>query len=186
MFRITNIVPKIGNAIYLHTTPLASSSVFMKRQKRIDPEVAKQREMRKRRKLEKEIRLLKKEAKKFKPIEELSIIDEEKIKNIKERQRNLESPSKDCLKNEVILRKKYNALQNKLWRIDDTWISNTLNAQEIALERLKILSPELYASAIKIDDGIIKYNFQGPPLVQFHKEYKAPDGDFIDVTKKWC
>uniref|UniRef100_A0A0K0DX57 Large ribosomal subunit protein mL40 n=2 Tax=Strongyloides stercoralis TaxID=6248 RepID=A0A0K0DX57_STRER len=185
MFRITTFFPKIGLNNNFHTTPLASS-VFMKRQKRIDPEIAKQRETRKRKKLEKEIRLLKKEAKKFKPIEELDIVNEEKIKDINERKRKLEPPSTECLKNEIILGKRYGKLQSELWKMDDKWIKDVVNAQEIALNRLKILSPELYTSAIKIDEDIVKYNFEGPPQTQFHKNYQAPDGDFIDITKKWC
>jgi hypothetical protein len=45
----------------------------MKRQKKIDPEVAKSREKRKRRKLEKEIRDLQRSGKQPKPVTELTI-----------------------------------------------------------------------------------------------------------------
>ena len=45
----------------------------MKKQKRIDPEIAKLRETRKRKKLEREILELKKHSKKPKPVEEKTI-----------------------------------------------------------------------------------------------------------------
>uniref|UniRef100_A0A914RNI2 Uncharacterized protein n=1 Tax=Parascaris equorum TaxID=6256 RepID=A0A914RNI2_PAREQ len=52
----------------LHVTAGVRTSVFMKRQKKIDPDVAKQREARKRRKLEKEIRAMQKHSKRPKPV----------------------------------------------------------------------------------------------------------------------
>lgn len=54
----------------------------MKRQKKVDPEVAKIREDRKRRRIEKEIREIKKHSKKSKPVEEMTI-DIISAKNIK-------------------------------------------------------------------------------------------------------
>uniref|UniRef100_A0A0N5CEV6 Large ribosomal subunit protein mL40 n=1 Tax=Strongyloides papillosus TaxID=174720 RepID=A0A0N5CEV6_STREA len=185
MFRITSLLPNVRLGCGFHTTPLASGSIFMKRQKRLDTDVARQREMRRRKKLEKEIRALQKESKKLIPIDEMAIINEEQLKDFKERERNLVPPSEKDLKEEIILQKEYGNLQSKLWKEDDRWIRNVLSAQERALERLKILSPQLYASAIKIDDDIIKYSFQGPPQKQSQIGYEAPDGDFFDVTKKW-
>uniref|UniRef100_A0A0K0F632 Large ribosomal subunit protein mL40 n=1 Tax=Strongyloides venezuelensis TaxID=75913 RepID=A0A0K0F632_STRVS len=185
MFRITSFLPNVRLECSFHTTPLASTSIFMKRQKRMDPELARQKEIKRRRKLEKEIRELKKQSKKLKPIDEMSTINEEHLKDYKERQRNLMPLSEKDLKEETILQKKYSNLQSKLWKQDDMWIRNAVSAQEKALERLKILSPQLYASATKIDDDVIKYSFQGPPQTQIQIGYEAPDGDFFDVTKKW-
>ena len=53
----------------------------MKRQKKVDPEVAKVREARKRKKLEREIREMQKHSKKPKPVEELAI-DIKSAKNL--------------------------------------------------------------------------------------------------------
>ncbi|KIH46671.1 hypothetical protein ANCDUO_23274, partial [Ancylostoma duodenale] len=62
------------------STPV-QCSVFMKRQKKIDPEVAKQREIRRRKRLEKEIRQMQKHSKKPKPVDELTL-DVKSAKNI--------------------------------------------------------------------------------------------------------
>ncbi|KAI6177667.1 Mrpl-40 [Aphelenchoides bicaudatus] len=70
----------------MHTSAILSSSVFMKKQKKMDPEVAKAREQRKRRKLEREIRELQKVAKQPKPVDEL-ILDETIKANISQYQR---------------------------------------------------------------------------------------------------
>uniref|UniRef100_A0A0N4ZNH6 Large ribosomal subunit protein mL40 n=1 Tax=Parastrongyloides trichosuri TaxID=131310 RepID=A0A0N4ZNH6_PARTI len=184
MLRVSKFFSIVTNCRNVHTTPLLSSSVFMKRQKRMDPEMAKQRETRKRKKLEKEIRLLQKNSKKPKPIDEMSL-PESALQNISERYRTLEELSSKSLKDEILIHKEYNSLQTKLWRIDDEWIQKVNSAQEKALDRLKVLSPSLHAAAIELDETKIKFNFQGPPQTQFKKNYEAPDGDFIDVTKKW-
>ena len=51
----------------------ACSSVFMKRTKKLDPAIAKQREERKRKKLTREIRLMQQHSKKPKPLDEMYI-----------------------------------------------------------------------------------------------------------------
>lgn len=53
----------------------------MKRQKKVDPEVAKVRETRRRKKLEREIRQMQKHSKKPKPVEEMTI-DVKSAKNL--------------------------------------------------------------------------------------------------------
>lgn len=55
----------------------------MKKQKRVDPEIAKIREKRKRRKLEREIRDLQKHSKKPKPVTELCL-DSKIAENIRQ------------------------------------------------------------------------------------------------------
>lgn len=79
----------------IHQTIPVGSSVFMKRQKKIDPEVkkfkrinksshsqvAKQREARRRKRLEKEIRHMQKHSKKPKPVDEMTL-DVKSAKNI--------------------------------------------------------------------------------------------------------
>ena len=53
----------------------------MKRQKKVDPEIAKVREARRRKKLEREIRQMQKHSKKPKPVEEMTI-DVKSAKNL--------------------------------------------------------------------------------------------------------
>ncbi len=56
-----------------HLSPLGSVSVFARKVKKIDPEIVKQREERKRKRIEKEIRQLQKHSKKPKPVDEMTI-----------------------------------------------------------------------------------------------------------------
>lgn len=57
---------------YIHTTPIVCAEP-MKKKKRIDPQILKARDMRRRRKLEKAIRQLSKHARQYKPIDELEV-----------------------------------------------------------------------------------------------------------------
>lgn len=56
-----------------------SSSVFMKKQKKMDPEIAKVREFRKRRKLEKEIGQLRLRDKDPRPVAELLVVADDPV-----------------------------------------------------------------------------------------------------------
>ncbi len=69
--------PSLCNRCSLHTSGVRLSSVFMKKQKKMDPEVAKLRETRKRRKLEREIAILKQRDKDPRPVAELSVLAED-------------------------------------------------------------------------------------------------------------
>uniref|UniRef100_A0AC35U138 39S ribosomal protein L40, mitochondrial n=1 Tax=Rhabditophanes sp. KR3021 TaxID=114890 RepID=A0AC35U138_9BILA len=168
----------------LHTSTALAGSVFMKRQKRMDPEVAKQRETRRRKKLIREIRQLQKHSKKAKPVEEMTI-DVKSAKNIHERYRNTEEVSKKQLLEELAVHKQYNSHQNMLWKGDNDFLRNSLLSQDKALAALKKVSPSLYAEAIRINDSEIKCVFEGPPIRAPITGYEAPDGDFIDITRSW-
>lgn len=67
---------------WLHTTP-ALNAEPLKKKKKLDPQIIKQREDRRRKKLEKQIRRLEKNARQLKPIEELEVplelIDEKEL-----------------------------------------------------------------------------------------------------------
>ncbi|VDM11744.1 unnamed protein product [Wuchereria bancrofti] len=83
------IEPKCGalinvSANNLHISAVQLSSPFVKAQKKMDPEIAKLREERKRRKLKKEIKLLESFGKKPKPVEEF-IFDKKYEASINER-----------------------------------------------------------------------------------------------------
>ncbi|TKR77016.1 hypothetical protein L596_018067 [Steinernema carpocapsae] len=73
--------PFITSVRGIQTTPVQCGSIFMKRQKKMDPEVAKARETRRRKKIEREIRNMQKHSKKPKPIDEMAV-DVKSAKNI--------------------------------------------------------------------------------------------------------
>lgn len=59
-------------ALLLHTTSILNAEPLKKKRK-LDPQIVKQREDRRRKKLEKQIRRLEKNARQLKPIEELEV-----------------------------------------------------------------------------------------------------------------
>ncbi|CAI4231192.1 unnamed protein product [Auanema sp. JU1783] len=156
----------------------------MKRQKKIDPEVAKQREQRRRKRLEKEIRQMQKHSKKPKPVNELTL-DVKSAKNIHERYRPQLEVSKDVVDERAVVLKEYNKSRNSLQLLDDAYIRKSIKAQEKALSELKAISPELYAKAIQPSENL-PFVFEGPSLTPPIPNYESPDGDYIDTTRTWA
>lgn len=64
-------------------------------------------------------------------------------------------------------------------------IDQVLQAQRKALDELKLESEELYEAAIQPDPQILPFKARvlvsTPPI----KDYDSPDGEYIDVSKKW-
>ncbi|CAI2349087.1 unnamed protein product [Caenorhabditis sp. 36 PRJEB53466] len=168
----------------IHQTIPAASSVFMKRQKKIDPEVAKQRETRRRKRLEKEIRQMQKHSKKPKPVDELTL-DVKSAKNIHERRRPPVEIGVELIDERAIALKEYTRSRDALQRQDDAWIRAVIDSQRKALAELKKLSPELYEAAVQPAHGDLPLVYQGPSLTPPIKNYEAPDGDYIDTTRNW-
>uniref|UniRef100_A0A1I7UJZ9 Large ribosomal subunit protein mL40 n=1 Tax=Caenorhabditis tropicalis TaxID=1561998 RepID=A0A1I7UJZ9_9PELO len=169
----------------IHQTLPVASSVFMKRQKKIDPEVAKQREARRRKRLEKEIRQMQKHSKKPKPVDELTL-DVKSAKNIEERRRPNTELTLEIIDERATALKDYTRSRIALQREDDAWIRGAIESQRKALAELKKLSPELYTSAIQPAPNDLPLTIHGPSLTPPIKKYEAPDGDYIDTTRNWA
>ncbi|CAI5444780.1 unnamed protein product [Caenorhabditis angaria] len=174
----------IKSQAQFHQSIPSCSSVFMKRQKKIDPEVAKQREARRRKRLEKEIRQMQKHSKKPKPVDELTL-DVKSAKNIEERYRPKVEVTIEKIDERAISMKEYTRSRNELQRLDDKWIAGVIASQRKALNELKKLDPKLYESAIQPAPGDLPLIIQGPSLTPPIKNYEAPDGDYIDTTRNW-
>ncbi|CAO4368353.1 unnamed protein product [Caenorhabditis nigoni] len=169
----------------IHQTIPNASSVFMKRQKKIDPEVAKQREARRRKRLEKEIRQMQKHSKKPKPVDELTL-DVKSAKNIEERRRPPTELSLEQIDERAVALKDYSRSRQALQREDDAWIRGAIESQRKALSELKKLSPTLYTAAVQPAPNDLPLTIQGPSLTPPIKNYVAPDGDYIDTTRNWA
>uniref|UniRef100_A0A914ZU63 Large ribosomal subunit protein mL40 n=1 Tax=Parascaris univalens TaxID=6257 RepID=A0A914ZU63_PARUN len=169
----------------LHVTAGVRTSVFMKRQKKIDPDIAKQREARKRRKLEKEIRAMQKHSKRPKPVDEMTV-DIRSMKNIDERYRTKTELSHAETDERAVAQKEYTRSRGALMRVDDAWIRDSIAKQDKALNELKKLAPELYEAALRPDvrvaQGIV---LNGPANTPPLPYYQSPDGDYIDTTRSW-
>uniref|UniRef100_A0A8R1U3M9 Large ribosomal subunit protein mL40 n=1 Tax=Onchocerca volvulus TaxID=6282 RepID=A0A8R1U3M9_ONCVO len=173
------------NASRLHMSAMQFSSPFVKAQKKMDPEIAKLREERKRKKLKKEIKHLESFGKKPKPVEEF-IFDKKYEANINERIRPTVTLSENEKDEREILERDYKLHLNKLAVMDMRWIAESIRKQEKALQKLKMLSPELYKAALEPDECFLQsFVYKGPTLTPPLKSYEPPDGQYIDVSKKW-
>ncbi|KAL4003002.1 Mitochondrial ribosomal protein L28 family protein [Acanthocheilonema viteae] len=174
-----------ASASRLHMSAVQLSSPFIKAQKKMDPEIAKLREERKRRKLKKEIKLLESFGKKPKPVEEY-IFDKKHEANINERIRPNIRLNENEEDERVILEMEYKRYLNKLAVMDTRWITESIRKQENALQKLKMLSPEMYKAALEPDECFLQsFIYQGPTLTPPLESYDPPDGHYIDVSKKW-
>jgi large subunit ribosomal protein L40 len=180
-----NIRRDIATNIFLNfkTTPCLLAEP-LKKKKKVDPAVLKAREDRKKKKLEKQIRRLEKNARQVKPLEEceipLSLLDEKKF-----RVRSLPQISSDVQENRAILEKQW-AAYKKNQRLDDIqMLDRILFAQQRALDELRNESEELYQEAMQIDFQLLPFKREGPMETPPIKNYDSPDGDYVDISKKW-
>uniref|UniRef100_A0A1I7VYJ0 Large ribosomal subunit protein mL40 n=1 Tax=Loa loa TaxID=7209 RepID=A0A1I7VYJ0_LOALO len=132
------------------------------------------------RKLKKEIKLLESFGKKPKPVEEF-IFDKKYEANINERMRAPVMLSEDEKDERAILEMDYMRHLNKLAVMDTRWIVESIRKQENALQKLKMLSPELYKAALEPDECFLQsFTYQGPTLTPPLELYDPPDGHYID------
>ncbi|KAI3381074.1 hypothetical protein SNEBB_001420 [Seison nebaliae] len=174
-----HIKPKLLNNI--HTTAILNGEP-LKKKKRVDPAIVRQREERKRVRIERSIRRLEKFGRKLKPVEELEH-DRTILKSFKERKREVEE-NKEKEFSRFRLRKEWAIHQQNVaineWKI----ISNIRNEQEKALNKLKELSPQFYELAIKVDDSNLEgLKLDGPVHRLIKQNYIPPEGNYNDKTR---
>lgn len=157
---------------------------FMKKQVAVDPEIAKIREERKRRKLEKAILKLKQFGKKPKPVEEIGI-DIKLINTLDTRRREPDPINEEEEMKRIVILKEYARSRVVLANENVRWIKDATRRQFRALEALKMVSPELYKSAVSNEHCGLPSIIEGPSLTPPIEGYKSPDGDYKDITKQW-
>ncbi|KAJ8963155.1 hypothetical protein NQ318_018620 [Aromia moschata] len=64
-------------------------------------------------------------------------------------------------------------------------LDRILYSQQRALDELLKESEELYAEAVQSDFHLLPFNRDGPRETPPIEKYDAPDGDYLDVSKKW-
>jgi len=58
-------------------------------------------------------------------------------------------------------------------------------SQQRALNELRQISESLYQEAIKIDESILPLKLTGPVETPPIENYQSPDGEYMDISKKW-
>lgn len=156
----------------------------MKKKKKIDPAIIKAREERRRKKIEKQIRRLEKNARQLKPISEVEV-PLEFIDNFNKRKRPQPKLSAEVTEARALLQKEWSRYKREEYMANVAQIDRIMAAQRRALDRLYEESEELYDEAIMPDLSLIPYEIRGTVATPPIKNYESPDGEYIDVSKKW-
>ncbi|XP_063991678.1 large ribosomal subunit protein mL40 [Diachasmimorpha longicaudata] len=156
----------------------------LKKKRRIDPAVVRQREMRKQRKIEKAIRRLEKHARQLKPVSEVEpafkLVDD-----MKRRTRPKPKLSDEVIEDRILLLKEWTRYKQHEHLTDIQMIDTAVLSQQKALDELRSESEELYQAAIQLDLSFLPHNVQGPVSTPPIRGYNTPDGEYIDITKKY-
>ncbi|CAK1550459.1 unnamed protein product [Leptosia nina] len=156
----------------------------MKKKKKMDPAIVKAREERRRKKIEKQIRRLEKNAKQLKPIDELEpplhVLD-----NLNTRKRIPVVLSPAEVEARALLNKEWCRYKRQEYMANVAQVDRIMRAQKRALDQLYEVSEDLYNEAIMPDLQLIPYSIVGPYATPPIKNYDSPDGEYIDVSKKW-
>ncbi|XP_013098138.1 large ribosomal subunit protein mL40 [Stomoxys calcitrans] len=168
---------------WLHTSPVLCAEP-LKKKKKLDPQIIKQREDRRKKKLEKQIRRLEKNSRQLKPVEELEVpltlIDEQQ-----QRSRKLSALSEAELERRVQLNKQWSRYKHEQKINDFQIIDRLMRCQSKALDELRLESEELYQEAIQPDMTVLPVKMKGPVATPPIKDYVSPDGEYILEAKKW-
>lgn len=167
----------------LHTTSVLCAEP-LKKKKKLDPQIIKQREDRRKKKIEKQIRRLEKNARQLKPVEELEV-PLELIDNKVQRERKLPQLSSTDLEHRALLNKQWARYKHDEKVADFQIIDRLVQSQNKALEELRRESDELYQAAIELDLQLLSVSLKGPVSTPPIKKYVSPDGDYIHQSMKW-
>ncbi|XP_006622154.2 39S ribosomal protein L40, mitochondrial, partial [Apis dorsata] len=155
----------------------------LKKKKKLDPAVIKAKEERKKRKLQKRIRMLEKHTNHMKPIFEIDTLAEQ-LQNDK-RPCHLTSLSEEEIERRRLLEREWIKYKQDQWLKDLHVIKSMLTSQKTALEELKAVSKQLYKKAVEFDDLYLPYDVIGPVHTPPIKNYDSPDGEYIETTIKY-
>ncbi|XP_068619244.1 large ribosomal subunit protein mL40 [Battus philenor] len=156
----------------------------MKKKKKMDPAIIKAREERRRKKIEKQIRRLEKNARQLKPIDEVEVplylVDQ-----MGKRKRPPVQLTAEEVESRSLLQKQWSCYKREEYMANVAQIDRIMAAQRRALDMLYEESEELYNEAVMPDLQLIPYSVSGPVATPPIKNYDTPDGEYVDVSKKW-
>ncbi|XP_075982561.1 mitochondrial ribosomal protein L40 [Anticarsia gemmatalis] len=193
-FTRLSICPTVNNPLISRNVSTTAALQFkitdqlwaepMKKKKKIDPAIVKAREERRRKKLEKQIRRLEKNAQQLKPIDEMEV-PLDLIDNFNKRKRPQPKLSAEVIEARALLQKEWTRYKREEYMANVAQIDRIMAAQKRALDKLYEESEDLYNEAIMPDLSLIPYEIRGTVATPPIKNYESPDGEYIDVSKKW-
>ncbi|XP_042905184.1 large ribosomal subunit protein mL40 isoform X2 [Parasteatoda tepidariorum] len=153
----------------------------LRKKKRIDPQVLRERAEKKVKRIQRDIRRLEKVARKFKPISELEI--PKKAIRDSERMRPLPVLSEEEIHERMELKQLWAVYKRKEHVAEMSAIQRIIDAQEKALDALQEASPSLYEAAIQPNPSFIPFKMLGPVETPPINKFDYPDGNYTDITK---
>lgn len=93
--------------------------------------------------------------------------------------------SNEVLENRKLLEKQWAKFRMTEKLADYQLIDKLVQSQQKALAELKFESEELYREAIQSDLKLLPFSCNGPVSTPAIENYESPDGEYIDVSKKW-
>ncbi|XP_060867101.1 large ribosomal subunit protein mL40 [Metopolophium dirhodum] len=171
-----------GPLLFRSSVPMFAEP--LKKKKRLDPQILKAREDRKRKKIEKSIRKLEKVSKTLKPIDEVQLMAS--LSNeLDSRQRPIVVHSNDKLEERIIAAKAWSMHKHNEHFFNLQVINDLEYSQQRALNELREVSEDLYLAAVDIDESLLTCQLTGPVETPPIENYQSPDGEYIDISKKW-
>ncbi|XP_041969686.1 39S ribosomal protein L40, mitochondrial [Aricia agestis] len=186
----SSVVNKSVNVRGIYTTGVQQFNVTnqlwaepMRKKKKMDPAIIKAREERRRKKIEKQIRRLEKNARQLKPIDEveppLHLLDQ-----LGKRKRNVVvTPEQEEAR--ALLLKDWTRYKREEYISNVAQVDRIMAAQRRALDMLYEESEDLYNEALMPDLSLIPYTIMGTYATPPIKNYDSPDGEYQDVSKEW-
>ncbi|KAF0304865.1 39S ribosomal protein L40, mitochondrial [Amphibalanus amphitrite] len=156
----------------------------LKKKKRIDPAVVRAREERRRRKLEKAIRRLEKSSRQLKPLAEMELPREVRAE-LSERRRPARPLTTEEANERFDLMKEWTRHRREQHVADVAVLRRIQESRAKALRELRAESFQLYCAAIEEDPDLVPWAHSGPTLTPPIDGYDAPDGDYVDTTRRW-
>ncbi|NXH23043.1 RM40 protein, partial [Bucco capensis] len=147
-----------------------------KKKKKVDV----RREQAQKDRMKKKIRKLEKAAPEMIPIEDfmtpLKYSDGSRV-------RSLPPLSFEETERRVLLLKKWCLFKQKQDKAEKEAIQRLVEAQQEALEELRLESEELYQAAIRRDEELLPFERDGPKYTPALPGYDPPEGKCVDITK---
>ncbi|CAD5121837.1 unnamed protein product [Dimorphilus gyrociliatus] len=170
-------------AANFHTSE-ALCSAPMKKKRKLDINIVIQKEIKKKRKLEKQIRRLEAKGRILKPIDEI-VGDRSIMKTIESRKRPTDNENSKNEEEVKALQRRWANYKFDQHVKETKQISDAIDCQNEALIELRKISEDLYQLAIQTDNDLVPFKRIGPVSTPPISNYNPPDGEYIDTTRKY-
>ncbi|XP_054716582.1 39S ribosomal protein L40, mitochondrial-like [Uloborus diversus] len=178
----TRSIHIMNNPLYFRFTPALSAEPLRKK-RRIDPAVLRERAEKKIKRIQRDIRRLEKVAKQFKPLAELE--PPKTILRESDRARPPVQLSDAEIQERAEIKQQWAVYKRREHVAELNAIQSLISAQEKAMDALQEASPELYEEALQPDPALVPFTLKGPVETPPVENYDYPDGDYFDVTKQY-